>query len=417
MSQRSGVGPARGGDGSQRGAGGSQRSHASGQQPRSNPSGSQAGAQRPQPIPVGAVEGLLYRYETLTSLWKHHRHSTLVFITRHPEKPTLDNDVLNLEDEYQNLPNISSLSLAPERFPGRPGFGERGKRVVIWANYFQLRVDSKLVLYQYNIDIQPQAVGRKRSRIIELFLQQPDSIARAETICADFKSTLLSRALLDDEFTACNIVYRSEFEIEPAPRAAVYHLRLQLTKTLPVQCLLDYLKTTNLSTASEEKDALIQALNIFLHHFAKSQSNLTTVGKKTFQKHATGGDLGGGLTAIRGYFSSVRAATGRILVNVNVCCSAFYRPGSLVDIITAHGSRDKYRLEQLLAGVRVKLTHTGTPRIATIKALASPSDGMGANQPQPKVQEFGAAPNQVQFWLQERRRYVTVSEFFHRCKN
>lgn len=272
------------------------------------------------------------------------------------------------------------------------------------------------MLFQYSIDIQPQAVGRKRTRIIALFLQQPESIARANQIYSDFKSTLFSRVPLDNEFTACNIIYRSEFETEPAPRAAVYHLRLQLTKTLSIGSLLEYLKPTNLSTASEEKDALIRALNIFLHHFAKSQSNLITVGNKTFPKDAIGSGLGGGLTAIRGFFSSVRAATGRILVNVNVCCSAFYRPGLLVDIITAHGSRDKYRLEQLLAGARVKLTHTGTPRIATIKSLASPRDGMGSSQRRPKVPEFAAGSNQVQFWLQEQEQYVTVSEFFYKCK-
>lgn len=419
MSQRSGAGPGRGGQASQRGAGGSQRSQASGQSgPRSNPSGSQAGAQRPPPVPVGTVEGLLYRYEILTPLWKYHRHSILFFITSHPEDPhsTL-RAILNLEAEYQNLPNISNLSLAPERFPSRPGFGKRGTQTIIWANYFQLLVDPRLVLFQYNIDIQPVVVGRKRARIIELFFQQPESIARADRICSDFKSTLFSRTLLDNEFTACHIKYRSEFEAEPGPRAQLYHLRLQHTSTLPIRRLIEHLETPNLSPDFEQKDALIQSLNISLHHFSKLQSNLITIGNKTFPKDATGRDLGGGLTAIRGFFSSVRAATGRILVNVNICCSAFYQPGPLVNIITAHGSRDKYRLEQLLAGARVKLTHTGTPRIATIKALASPSDGTGTNQPQPKVPEFGAAPNHVQFWLQERQRYVTVSEFFYKCKN
>lgn len=405
MSQRSGAGPGRAGQGSQSG-------------PRSNPSGSQAGAQRPPPIPVGAVDGLLYRYEILTPLWKYHRHSILFFITRHPEDPssTLNRDVLRLEYEYENLPNISNLSLAPERFPSRPGFGKRGTQVIIWANYFQLLVDPRLVLFQYNIDIQPLVVGRKRARIIELFFQQPESIARADRICSDFKSTLFSRALLDNEFTACHIKYRSEFEAEPGPRAQLYHLRLQHTSTLPVRRLIEHLETPDLSPDFDQKDALIQSLNISLHHFSKLQSNLITIGNKTFPKDATGRDLGGGLTAIRGFFSSVRAATGRILVNVNICCSAFYQPGPLVNIITAHGSRDKYRLEQLLAGARVKLTHTGTPRIATIKSLASTSDGTGSNQRKPKVPIFGAGPNQVQFWLQEQEQYVTVSEFFYKCK-
>lgn len=343
---------------------------------------------------------------------------TLVIITRHPENPTstLNHEVLRLENEYQNLPDISNLSLAPERFPARPGFGKRGNPVIIWANYFQLLVDPRLVLFQYNIEIEPQAVGRKRTRIIELFLQRSESVARADSIYSDFKSTLFSRALLDDEITACHIVYRSELETEPGPRATAYKLRLQHTKTLPVRRLLEFIMTTNMSATFGEKNALIQAFNIFLNHFAKSQGNLVTIGSKTFPMDAVGRDLGGGLTAIRGFFSSVRAATGRILVNVNVCHSAFYRPGPLVALMTAHGLQDRYRLEQFLKGARVKTNHTGNPRIKKILALASPSDGNGSSQFRPQVPEFGAGPNQVQFWFQEQQRYVTVHEFFYRCK-
>lgn len=341
-------------------------------------------------------------------------------ITRHPENPesTFSREVLRLEDEYQKLPNLGSLSLAPERssFPNRPNFGKRGKAVIIWSNYFQLLVDPRLVLYQYNIEIQPQAVGRKRTRIIDLFLQRPEAVARSDSICSDFKSTLFSRALLDNDFTACSVVYRSEFETEPGPRATAYQVRLQHTKTLPVRRLLEYITTTSLSTAFDDKDALIQAFNVFLNHYAKSQGNLVTIGSKIFPKDAVGRDLGGGLMAIRGFFSSVRAATGRILVNVNVCYSAFYRPGPLVGLMTAQGSPDRYRLEQFLKGARVKTTHTGTPRIKTISGLASPSDGNGSNLPRPKVPEFGAGPNQVQFWFQNQQRHVTISEFFFRCK-
>lgn len=343
---------------------------------------------------------------------------TQVITIRHPENPsaTLDHDVLRLEDEYQKMPDLNSLSLDPARFPSRPGFGTRGKPIIIWANYFKLLVDPRLVLYQYKIQVQPQAVGRKLTRVIELFLQQPQSIAISDSICSDFKSTLFSRILLDDDSTACNIVYRSEFETEPAPRATVYHVRLEHTKTLQVRRLLEFLTTTNLPTAFDEKYALLQAFNVFLNHYAKSQGNLVTIGSKTFPKDAVGRDLGGGLMAIRGFFSSVRAATGRILVNVNVCCSAFYRPGPLVNLISAHGLQDKYQLEKFLKGARVKTTHTGTPSIRTIAALASLSDGQGSNQPRPKVPEFGAGPKQVQFWFQEKQRFVTVAEFFYRCK-
>lgn len=342
----------------------------------------------------------------------------MVGVIRHPggQPLNIDGNVRHLEDEYESSPNVGGLSLAPERFPSRPGFGTRGEQITVWANYFQLLVDPRLVLFQYHIEIQPQVVGRKRTRIIELFLQRPESVARSHTICSDFKSTLFSRVPLDNDYAACNIVYRSEFETETSPRATAYHLRLQHTKTLPVRRLLESITTTTLSAVFDEKDALLQAFNVFLNHYAKSHDNLVTFGNKTFPKNVAGRDLGSGLMAIRGFFSSVRAATGRILVNVNVCCSAFYRPGPLTALMAAHGLQDRYRLQQFLKGVRVKTSHTGTPRIRTILALASPSDGQVPNQQRPRVPEFGAGPNQVLFWLREQNRYVTVSEFFYRCK-
>lgn len=337
---------------------------------------------------------------------------------RHPQDLTPNNRVRELEDEYNDSANLANLSLASGSVPSRPGFGTQGRQGVIWTNYFPLLVhDNELVFYQYNIDIQPQAVGRKRARIIELFFQQPQSLALYDRICSDFKSTLLSRTLLEDNFTACNIVYRSEFEEEPGPRATVYHLRLQHKRTLRVQHFLESLTATNLSTTIDDRNATIQALNIFLNHFAKSHGHLITIGSKTFPKNAAGLDLGRGLVAIRGFFSSVRAATGQILVNVNVCCSAFLRPGPLGHFMSMHGVQDTYQLEQMLKGARVKTSYRGIPKIRTIVGLASPSDGKDLNQQRPRVQEHGAAPERVQFWLHQMGRYVSVYEFFQRGKS
>lgn len=336
---------------------------------------------------------------------------------RHPQQPSspLNMEVMRLEDNYQKAQSPNNLSVTSEGFPSRPGFGKKGKTVIVSANYFQLLVDQRLVLHQYNIEVQPKAVGGRLARIIELFLQRPESLAHSDSICTDWKSTLISRVLLSDTFTACNITYQSEYETEPGKSAKVYHVRLQHTNTLPVQRFIEFLTSTNLSTAFD-KNAMIRAFNIFLNHYAKSQGSLVTFGNKTFPKNVVGRDLGGGLLAIQGFFSSVRAATGRILVNVNVCYSAFYRPGPLVELIGACGFQDPYRLEQFLKGARVKTTHTSIPAISTVVALASPHDGRGSSQRRPKVPMFGAGPKQVQFWFQPQGRYVTVSEFFFRCK-
>jgi eukaryotic translation initiation factor 2C len=57
-------------------------------------------------------------------------------------------------------------------------------------------------------------------------------------------------------------------------------------------------------------------------------------------------DLGGGLRALRGYFSSVRTGVNRILVNINVATGAFFKEGSLWNLINELGgvnNADQYK--------------------------------------------------------------------------
>jgi eukaryotic translation initiation factor 2C len=48
-------------------------------------------------------------------------------------------------------------------------------------------------------------------------------------------------------------------------------------------------------------------------------------------------DLAAGLEVIRGFFSSVRLATFRILVNINIRHDAFYRADPLPSLMMSYG--------------------------------------------------------------------------------
>lgn len=67
------------------------------------------------------------------------------------------------------------------------------------------------------------------------------------------------------------------------------------------------------------------------------------------------GDFGGGLAAFPGYSANVRAATGRVLVNVNVSNAAFYKNEELDLLIRTFGAGGT-RLELFLKRVRVEIT-------------------------------------------------------------
>lgn len=94
--------------------------------------------------------------------------------------------------------------------------------------------------------------------------------------------------------------------------------------------------------------------------------------------------ISGGLDAWRGFYSSVRPAHKTLMVNVNVCTTAFYTPGNLADGMYAfarasHGAR----FGAFLKGVRVRTKHLGSTKTikgvhaSTPQAFSFQAEGMG----------------------------------------
>jgi hypothetical protein len=117
---------------------------------------------------------------------------------------------------------------------------------------------------------------------------------------------------------------------------------------------------------------------------------------------------------MRGIFATIRPATGRILVNLQVAHGSFYNASSLSELMDCY-LPDLRRLDMLVRLLRVEAVHLedrrgdGKKCYKTIKGLARASDAQdsggtvrfppwtneaGSIQP-PK--EFGAGPHQVEF--------------------
>lgn len=301
------------------------------------------------------------------------------------------------------------------KLPRRPGYGTKGQKVILWTNYFELIPNPDLILYRYNVDVQPTATGKKLSQIIRLLLILPEYAEFRDDIVTDFKSTLVSRQRLGPCVAESAIRYRAEGEDEPRTNAQTYRLHVEETGTLTVSQLTDYLASTNVNTAYADKLPVLQALNIFLGHYAKSSPTIATVGSsKSFSlgEASLKCDLGAGLSALRGFFSSVRVATCRILVNINVSHGAFYDAIPLDQLIQRYGSANQFnrgKLQAFLKKVRVKVTHLkerknrageSIPRVKTIFGLATKGDGQGLDHP-PRFSDFGAGPKDVEFFLND----------------
>ncbi|KAG9192783.1 hypothetical protein G6011_11517 [Alternaria panax] len=305
--------------------------------------------------------------------------------------------------------DLSTLKLS-EGNPSRPGYGTRGLKVELTANYIELLPPSNMVLYRYDVDVQPEATGRKRHRIVELLLQTPEMSAHNADIATDFRATLVSKTKFKHEDDIFETQLRWDGEDEPAANAAVYKIRVRYTKALSIGELVNWMNSTNIGQSFGDKQELTQALNIFLNHYAKSANNLATIGStKSFSlnQDATKADLGAGLNVIRGFFSSVRVATARILVNINVSHGAFYHDGPLPALMGSYGTRNTTALEKFLKSIRVQTTHLPEkrnkagqviPRIKAIFGLARKDDGHKlANRP--RIRGHGEGAKDVEFWL------------------
>lgn len=272
-----------------------------------------------------------------------------------------------------------------------------------------------LLLYRYDVAVQPAATGKKLNQIIKLLLKLPEYAEFQDVIVTDFKSTLVSCNRLSPDAAELAVQYRAEGEDEPRANAQHYRLRVEERGTLTVSELTDFLSSTNLNSAYSDKLPVLQALNIFLGHYARLNPAIAAVGSsKSFSLSDTSPkwDLGAGLSALRGFFSSVRVATCRILVNVNISHGAFYDAVPLDQLIQKYGSANQFnrvKLQSFLKRVRIKVIHLpekkgkdgiSIPRIKTVFGLASKDDGQGLGHP-PRVPNYGAGPKDVEFFLND----------------
>lgn len=327
--------------------------------------------------------------------------------------PKPDAHVTDTENAIQKAAagtqGLGNLSLT-DGFPRRPGFGTRGTPVTLWANYFELVPQKDLLLHRYDIAVAPEEKGKKQEQLVRLLLESPELKPVSADLVTDYKSTLIARKKLDRDEIIVNITYRAEGEDDPLPNAREYKVRVKFTNSLAVSELLNYLTSSNMGTQYADQGAITQAFNIFLNHHAKSTTNLAAIGKaKTFSygQGAEKFDLGAGLDAMRGFFSSVRMATCRILVNVNVSYAAFFQNIPLDQLMRKYGVHNKARLEKFLKKTKIRTTHLPEKknksgkvliRVKTVAAFANKYDGRRLEHP-PRVKAYGAGPKDVEFWM------------------
>jgi hypothetical protein len=286
--------------------------------------------------------------------------------------------------------------------------------VTLYANYLPLDLPKKRI-FRYHIDIAADSsgrsapVGKKARHIVRLLLNEHFANEKS-SIASDFRSTLISCVKL--KAGKYDVRYKEDLEDDYPETPRVHAVTVQFTGQINPVDLVNYITSTDAGAMLESKEEIVAALNMIMGHHPKTDDEVVSVGANRHYSLRTetmeSFNLGGGLSVLRGFFVSVRAATARVLLNVQVKYIACYNEGPLAHVIGGFGNRNTYRLEKFLKGLRVHVTHIvrknsrgeARPRIKPIHGLANRGDGGSSPNP-PRVPRHGAGPNEVEFFLNE----------------
>ncbi|KAI0267268.1 argonaute-like protein [Gloeopeniophorella convolvens] len=307
--------------------------------------------------------------------------------------------------EDQLVLSFKSLTIRQDAMPPRPDYGTKGKQIKLRANFFPVRVP-KGPLHEYDITITPAqgtAIRRVKRRIFQLAEQSQDWALKGLKGCVahDSSSKLIAAKVLPQPLTV-TVPY---FEEDEEKGDKEYVLTIEYTKALDTDSLQQYLSGQP-QYRGYDILPVISALNLILgaHPNRTQAGGGVMVGRNRyfFPSASLPFPLGGGLEAWKGFYTSVRPSFSQLMVNVNVCTTAFYTEGNLAEAMIAFENASfGARMSVFVQRIRVRTEHLGHRK--SVKRLAK----FNARQHKFEAQELGGTVTVEEYF---RRRYkITLS--------
>lgn len=254
---------------------------------------------------------------------------------------------------------LGSLSVSPSNvLPVRPAFGHDGQEVVLWANYYRMEARAQSI-YKYGLvatyqpfaaaaasthgaaDRKPkEAKGAKLQRIINAALAK---VPNAQPVATEGKSQVICLKQLD---LPASSAVQVEYTEHGKSRVETWNVMFSKPAPIRLDQLVAYLGSMRDLPGDDhfpKFPEVIDALGVILGHIPRADDNVVVVGSGRFFAAAPGRKDEGRmppdslLTILRGYFQSVRPATGRLLLNVNVTHGIFRADSTLLKLFTDKG--------------------------------------------------------------------------------
>ncbi|KAJ7052794.1 argonaute-like protein [Mycena amicta] len=290
-----------------------------------------------------------------------------------PGPATIDARVSDNSDK-QLVASRARITVGPNDLPLRRDFGTAGREIKLRANFFPIRLP-RGPLYEYDVAISPvagTAARRVKKRIFELAESSREwaQYGLTNKVVHDSSAKLVSVSQLPQPLQI-RIPFYDADDNPPAPTDKSYKeytLKITFTQPLDIQALQEYV-SGNFQYRDYDIMPLLSAMNLLLASHANRTG--TQIGRNRFFFPADDQpvSLGGGLEAFRGFYSSVRPAHNQLMVNLNVCTTAFYKAGNLARAMTEfRDSSFGARPAAFVKGVRVKTAHLGYKK--TVKKIS-----------------------------------------------
>jgi eukaryotic translation initiation factor 2C len=236
------------------------------------------------------------------------------------------------------------------QFTRRPGLNTTGKAIRLDVNAYAVTQYPNIKIQQYDVTIGDGA--EKKAVMNMVWNSSTRANATGPEIIWDGNKLAWSVKKMNEIRLHVNLDQEQGRRVDPnSDRASknTFRLRIQPTKVLNLNLLDAYVKGQ--AGPSVEVGEGINFLDHLLRMGPSNNRNLVPIKRSFFARNGERSDLGGGVEVFRGVYQSMRLAQGgKLVINVDVANTTFWKPMSLLAALqTNSGMRDANQLVSKMA--------------------------------------------------------------------
>ncbi|KAJ3084786.1 argonaute 1 [Rhizoclosmatium hyalinum] len=256
--------------------------------------------------------------------------------------------------------------------PTRPNPGVKGKRIRLFANSFPMSIpDSDC--FHYDVEIKPDTVPAVNRRIFEQWKKVVAAKEAKDAVYDGRKNLYTPKKMpIPEEGNEMTVVISGEDKKEQK-----FNFRVRLVAVINMERLHRFIQNKGDNEIPREA---MTVLDLILA--SRPNALFTAINKKTgssfYKAYNPQFNISGGLNLHQGWKQSVKITYKEVLLNLDVACTAFYRPGPLLDVVAgffnrgriqdinprqlAPGTVEFQRLSKFLSNVNVEITYRDSGR-------------------------------------------------------